>query len=102
MTVKIVQYKWAGKKWGFKIKTQCSECDLTTVILKTMMKNEFKGKDVSFEVKPWLDSVFYCLFRRTWHPPIIMVDGKKFYQFNEKKPLFDRKKLARLVLDKIK
>lgn len=101
MTVKIVEYEWAGKKGPFRIKTHCQECDITKAIIKDMLKNEFKGKDVTFEVKPWLDNFFYCLFRLSWHPPIIMVNGRKFHQFSHHDPLFDRKKLAELVLSKL-
>jgi len=102
MTVKITEYEWAGRKWFFKIKTHCSECDLTKVILKNMLNKEFKGKDVKFEVKPWLDNVFYCFLRGAWHAPIIMVNGRKFHQFSEKDPLVNRKKLAEYVLQKLK
>jgi len=96
--VKITQYKWAGKKWFLKIKSTCEECDITTSILKNMMKKEFKDKDVAFETKPWLDNIFYCLWQRAWHPPIIMVNNKKFYQFSKRHPLFDRQKLKQTVL----
>ena len=102
MTVKIVEYEWAGKKLFWKIKTHCKECDLTNAVLKDMMNNEFKGKDVTFEVKPWLNSVFYCFFRGTWHPPIVMVNGRKFHQFSHHDQLFNRKKLAEYVLKKLK
>lgn len=102
MAVVITQYKWAGKLGPFKIKTTCSECDLTTSIIKNMMEKEFMGKDAKFEMKPWLDNFFYCILRLAWHAPIIMVDEKKFYQFSEKKPLFDRKKLADYVNGKLK
>ena len=102
MTVKIIQYEWTGKKGLFKIKTKCSECDLTKAILMDMMQKEFKDKDVTFEKKPWLDNFFYCLFRGAWHAPIILVDGKKFHQFSEKEHLFDRKLLKEYVLNKLK
>jgi predicted methyltransferase len=62
-----------------------------------MMENELKGKNVELEVKPWLDNLFYCLVRGAWHAPIIMINGKKFYQFSEKDPLFDRDKLVEQV-----
>ena len=101
MTIKITQYKWAGRLWPFEIKTKCEDCDLTEAVLKNMLKDEFKGEDVKFEVKPWLDNFFYCLFRFAWHAPIIMVNDKKFYQFSEKEPLFDREKLKELVLSKL-
>ncbi|MDY6971348.1 MAG: hypothetical protein SV775_03355 [Thermodesulfobacteriota bacterium] len=93
----IAQFKWAGKLGPFRIKTACGECDLTTSILQNMIENEFKGMNVSLEIKPWLDHFFYCIARGAWHAPIIMVNGKKFYQFSEKEPLFDRDKLAALI-----
>ncbi|UCC95915.1 MAG: hypothetical protein JSW40_03985 [Candidatus Omnitrophota bacterium] len=96
-SVIITQYKWAGS-WGpFKIKSHCEECDLTTHVLRALIEKEFKGKDVNFEIKPWLNNVWYCLVRRAWHPPIIMINGKLFFQFSHKKPLFDKEKLIRLV-----
>jgi len=93
----ITQFKWAGKLGPFRIKTHCDQCDLNTSILQDMMENEFKDKNVTLEVKPWLDNLFYCLLRGTWHAPIIIVNDKKFYQFREKEPFFDRKKLAAVV-----
>ena len=96
--VAVTQFKWAGRLGPIRIKTNCEQCDLTTTILQDMMENEFKERNVAFEVKPWLDNIFYCLARGAWHAPIIMVNGKKFYQFSEAEPLFDREKLAERVL----
>lgn len=102
MTVKIVQYKWAGK-WGpFKITNKCEECNLVTATIQSMIEKEFKDKKVEFEVKSWLDNWFYCVLRFTWHPPIVLVNGKKFYQFSHKEPIFDRKKLEEDVLKNIR
>ncbi len=95
--VVVTQYKWGGKLGLIKIKSHCRECDLTTVMLKKMMEAEFKDKNVVFEVKPWLDNIFYCLARGAWHAPIIMVNGRKFFQFSEKRPLFDNAKLIETV-----
>jgi hypothetical protein len=93
----ITQYKWAGK-WGlFRIKSHCQECDLVTSTLRSMVGQEFKGKNVVFEVKPWLDNIFFCLRQGAWHAPIIMINGKKFFQFSEKKPLFERAQLIKAV-----
>ena len=96
--VSVTQYAWAGKLGPFRIKTTCGECELTTGILNDIMADELKDRNVTFEVKPWLDNLFYCLLKGTWHAPIIMVNGKKFYQFSEKEPLFDREKLVERVL----
>lgn len=93
----ITQYKWAGK-WGpFRIKSHCDECDLTTTLLKKLVEDEFTGKPVVFEVKPWLDNWIYCLQRGAYHPPIIMVNGQKFFNFSHKHPLFDRERLITMV-----
>jgi hypothetical protein len=89
-------------KWGpFKITSPCDECNLTTTILRDMMKNEFKGKDVVFETKPWLDNWISLLFKGAYHAPIILVDGKKFYQFSEKEQLLNRNNLVDTVLMKL-
>ncbi len=91
--VVVTQYKWGGR-WGlFSIRSKCSECDLTTAYLEKMMKDHFTGRPVTFEIRPWLDNWWYCLKRGAWHAPIIMVNGRRFYQFSEKRPLFDKQKL---------
>lgn len=97
LLIVITQYKWAGS-WGpFTIKSHCEECDLTTHTLRLLMEKELEGKNVVFEIKPWLGNAWHCLKRGAWHPPIIMVNGKMFYQFTHKKPLFDKTKLLQLV-----
>jgi len=101
MTVNITQYKWAGKLGPFEIKTKCDECDITSSILEDMLEKDFKDKDVIIEIKPWLNNFFYCFIRLAWHAPLILVDGKKFHQFNTKNPIFDRKKLKELVYKKL-
>jgi disulfide oxidoreductase YuzD len=74
--VKVVQYKWAGKFWPFKIKTHCGECDMTTGILKALIKDEFKGKPVTLDIRNWLDNWYKPIWKGGWHAPIVMVDGK--------------------------
>jgi hypothetical protein len=95
--VTITQFKWAGNLGPFRIKTSCNECDLTTTILKGLMENELKDKNVKLEIKPWLDNLFYCLLRGAWHAPIVMINGKRFHQFSRKEPLFNKQKLIELV-----
>jgi hypothetical protein len=101
MPVKITLYKYLGK-WGpFRIKEACEECDIASGILKDMMKNEFKGRAVTYEEKPWLNNWIYCLLRGAWHAPIVMVNGRRFHQFSEKDPIFNREKLKEHVLMKL-
>lgn len=93
----ITQFKWAGNLGLLRIKSRCQECDLVTSILRNMMEHDFKDKNVVFEVKPWLNNVFFALSRGAWHPPMIMINGKKFFQFSHKKPVFERVKLITAV-----
>lgn len=95
----ITDFKWAGKLWPIEIKSPCNECDINTSMLKKMMDEDLKGKNVVLEIKPWLNNIFYCLIRGAWHAPIIIVDGKKFFQFSEKNAYFDKTKLVSLVND---
>lgn len=95
----ITDFKWAGKLGPIKIKSPCNECDVITNMLTKMIEEDFRGKNVVLEVKPWLNNIFYCLFRGAWHAPIIVVNGKNFFQFSEKNAYFDRGKLIGLVND---
>jgi len=97
--VVITDFKWAGKFGPIEIKSPCNECDVITSMLTKMIEEDFRGKNVVLEVKPWLNSIFYCLFRGAWHAPIIVVNGNKFFQFSEKKAYFDRSELIDLVND---
>lgn len=95
--VVITQFKWAGD-WGpFRIKSNCDECDTITNTIKKMMGEEFKGKNVVFEVKPWLNNIFYCLTRGVWHAPILLINGKKYFQISKKKSTFSRSELVARV-----
>jgi len=85
----IYNYKWEGR-WGpFKIKTVCGECNLSTGILKAVVKDKYKGKPVRLEIKPWLNNWWKVLPFGGWHAPIIMVNRKIISQGK----VVDRKKL---------
>lgn len=95
----ITDFKWAGKLGPIEIKSPCNECDVITSMLTKIIEEDFRGKNVVLEVKPWLNSIFYCLARGAWHAPVIVVNDKKFFQFSEKSAYFDRNKLIELVND---
>lgn len=95
--VVINDFKWAGKLGPFEIKSPCNECDVITNMLTRMMEEDFKGKNVVLEVKPWLNNAFYCLSRGAWHAPIVVVNDRRFFQFSEKKAYFDRSELTELI-----
>ncbi len=73
--VKIIQYKWAGNFWPFKIKTECGECNMSTGIINALVKDEYKNKPVTFEIRPWLNNWYKPLLFGGWHAPIILVNN---------------------------
>ena len=93
MKVAITQYIWEGK-WGlFKIKTHCGECDITTAQIKSLLGKELKGKGITLTIKPWLDNWWRVILKGAYHAPIVLVNGKLFWQYHEKNPLMNRDKL---------
>lgn len=99
--IKIELIVWErGKNWPFPWpKTECAECSIEKAILNDMKGREFKGMKIKIEVKPFFEfpTLLYSLLKGGYHPPILIVDGKKFHQFSERDKLFDRKKLADYV-----
>jgi len=102
--VKIELMVWErGKNWPFPWpKQECAECSIEKSILEDMKNKEFKNKKIKIEVKPFFEfsNLFYTLFRGGYHPPVLIVNGKKFHQFSENEKLFNRKKLAESVMSK--
>jgi len=77
--VLVTNYKWEGKKWFFKIKTVCGECETTTALLHGLKKKYYADKPVKVEIKPWLDNCFEAFFRslcRAWHAQIVLVNHR--------------------------
>lgn len=76
MAVQITQYKWEGS-WGpFRIKIPCGECSASEGIIEDVIKTEFAGADIQFEVLPWLDNWYKPLLKGGWHAPIVLVNGR--------------------------
>ena len=89
-----------GKNWPLPWpKNECQECSIEKAILKNMEKNEFKNKNLKIEIKPFFqfNNLFYSLSKGGYHPPILLVNGKKFHQFSFKDKLFNREKLAKHI-----
>jgi len=77
---KLTVYKWAGRKWPFKVKINCGECTLTQDIIKDVLENELVNAEVEVEVKDWLSHVFEALWKGARHAPAILLDGKVISQ----------------------
>lgn len=93
-TVNITMYRWAGSKFGIKIKNECEECEINTGILDDIKQKEFLGKPVIIEKKPWLTHLWESLWYGGWHAPVVIVNGKLFSQG----VVVDRDKLVQRVL----
>ena len=95
--VVVTQFKWAGNLGFLRIKSHCNECDIVTASLKNIIDGELKDKNLVLEIKPWLNNIFFLLIKGAWHPPIILINKKLFFQFSHKKPMFDRNKLIKAL-----
>lgn len=73
--IKVSIYRWAGQKWGFRIRGECVECDLAVGQVRSLL-NAHPDWPIELEVKPWLDHIAEALRVGGWHPPVIVVDGR--------------------------
>lgn len=71
---KITIYRWAGKKWRLRIRSECSECDLTVQQVRKF-RAAHPDWPVELEVKPWLDHMWESLRAGGWHAPVVLVNG---------------------------
>lgn len=78
-SVKITVYRWAGKKWFFRIEGECIECDLAVSQVRALMARNPRWP-IELEVKPWLSHLGESLIRGGWHAPVVLVDGKLVHQ----------------------
>jgi hypothetical protein len=70
--VKVTVYRWAGKKWFFRITGECVECDLVVGQVRRLL-SAHPDWPVELEVKPWLTYLWDALRRSGWHPPVVLV-----------------------------
>ncbi len=78
-SVKITVYRWAGKKWFFRIRRECAECDLTVAQVRHLL-SAHPDWPIEVEVKPWLTHLWESLRQGGWHPPVVLVDGRLLRQ----------------------
>ncbi len=78
--VTVTVYPWAGQKGPFRIQSHCAECNLTLHLLKDVLEKELAEAPVEIEVKPWLSHIWEALRLGAWHPPVVVIDGKRFSQ----------------------
>lgn len=73
--VKITVYRWAGKKWFLRIRSECVECDLAVAQVHSLL-DAHPDWPVSLETKPWLSHLWESLRLGGWHAPVLVVDGQ--------------------------
>lgn len=70
--VKVILYRWAGHK--------VVERDPTLRLLADIRSKELAGVPLEVEVKPWLSHLWEVLRVGGWHPPVLVIDGRKYSQ----------------------
>lgn len=73
--IKITLYRWAGKKWGLCIESECAECDLAVAQVRAVA-SAHPDWLTELEVKPWLTYLWESLRHGGWHAPVVLVDGR--------------------------
>ena len=73
--VKITLYRWAGEKWGFRIRSECVECDLAVAQVRAVA-SAHPDWPLDVEVKPWLTHLWESLRHGGWHAPVVLVDRR--------------------------
>lgn len=78
--VKVTIYRFTGRQLFFTVPERyCEECDLTIRLVK-QIAFELDEDKVEVVVKPWFNYLLEALFKGGWHPPVVMVDGKRVSQ----------------------
>jgi len=77
--VTITVFPITGRQLFFTIPERwCAECDLT-VHIANGVADRHPGR-VRVEVKPWLGHLGSALRRGGWHPPVVLVEGRRVSQ----------------------
>lgn len=78
--VNVLVYRITGKQLFFNVEdSYCEECELTVNRIVEVSKN-LPDIHVKLTVKPWLNNIFRVLLKGGWHPPVVLVDGKRISQ----------------------
>ena len=79
-TVNITVYKITGKQLFFTVpESVCKECD-TVVRMVERISKKLGTEQVTVQVLPWMNNLASALRKRSWHPPVILVNDKVFSQ----------------------
>lgn len=78
-SVTITVFPITGRQLFFTVPGRwCEECDLTVHVAR-YVADRHPGR-VRFEAKPWLNHLIGALRRGGWHPPVVLVEGRRVSQ----------------------
>jgi len=79
-TVNITVYQITGKQLFFTVpESVCKECDIVVRMVQRISK-KLGTEQIIVQVLPWMNNIASALRKRSWHPPIILVNDKVFSQ----------------------
>lgn len=79
--VRVIIYRVTGKQLFFTVpESVCLECDMSVGLVRSAVKQLGAENEVEIIVKPWINHVISCLFWRSWHPPVVTINGRRFSQ----------------------
>jgi len=77
--VTITVFPVTGRQLFFTVPERfCVECDLTIQLAKAVAARH-PGR-VTVEIKPWFNYLLSALRRGGWHPPVVLVGGRRVSQ----------------------
>jgi hypothetical protein len=77
--VTITVYRWAGRKWFFRIRSECAECDLAVAQVWGLV-SAHPNWPVEIKIKSWLTFLWESLRHGGWHVPVVIVNGRRVSQ----------------------
>ncbi len=77
--VTITVFRITGRQLFFTVPDRvCEECDLTVQVARSVADRH--PGCVVVEIKPWLNHLPSALWKGGWHPPVVLVEGRRVSQ----------------------
>ncbi len=75
----ITVFRITGRQLFFTVPERvCEECDVTVQVTRAVA-DRYPGR-VVVEIKPWINHLPSALLRGGWHPPVVLVEGRRVSQ----------------------
>lgn len=96
--IRIIIYRVTGKQLFFHVPEYvCEECDMTVGFVRSTIKQLHAENKIEIIIKPWINNLISCLLWRSWHPPVVTINGKRFSQG----VVPDKARLIKVLEDKL-